>query len=403
MFGFRTRITVIVALAALAITACGATGSSSGPVIADGAPGSTVSTTASSNSTTANPGLTAEEVQAMIDKSIAEHDKAMKDWVNGQGFAKTDDLQKLVDEEFAALIDTAGYLTQDDIDAIVAQLKEAGMSDADVASVTETLIPTDGPQQGIAGENPCTNRAVTDETQLLLDLGRELKLADTASPDFVPSWRQSFANWDESDLGSVSTLWNEVVGNVDHEITLDKPARARVYWCAGTDADGTVRSGVWRHQLMVPAGKMLYNFGNGVTAQKDCHNLTIFIRPPNTPPPGPGPTPTTAPTTTLPGPTTTPPTTQPTTTVPGPTTTTTVPTSTSVPKPPVSTIAPPPTTAAPAVSVPPATSPVTLATNPPEVTNPLPAVTSTTGVKPPEAPPCNPLAAPGAPDACPGA
>ena len=379
MFGFRTRIATIVAFALLSITACGADGSSNGPVIADGASSSTVSTAAPS-STTSPDYLTQEELDAQLKALKEDFDKQLdglkdevKNWVNSQGFVSDDDLQKLVDERFAALVDDAGYLTKDDIDAIVAQMKEAGMSEADVTTAAATLEPTDGPIQGIAGDNACTNRAMTDETQLLLDLGRELKLADVARPNGVPGWRQTFANWDESDLVSVSELWNTVIGNDERLITLGESARARVYWCAGTDADGTVRSGVWRHQLLVPVGKLLYNFGNGVTAQKDCHNLTIFlVPPPQTPVPPPTPT--------------TPP---PTPTTPPPGT-----------KPPVSTTPAPATTVAPAVTVPPATSPVTVPT-PPEVTAPLPAVTNTTGVKPPAPPPCNPLAAPGQPGACP--
>jgi hypothetical protein len=312
----------------LALAACGTDDDAAGPGVVRGDSPATASTTASSNST---DGLTEEEVQAMIDKSIAAYDLKIKKWMEDE-FVSDDELEALVDEELAELLDTAGFLTQDDIDNIVAELKEAGMSEEQAEEVGATLVPTDGPQQGIAGANPCKNREGGALVEMMLrDLGRELKLADTARPEGeYLKHRVSFVDYDENDLKWQETLvalWNERVGNEKWEFTLLETARARVYWCAGYEADGSMRSGVWRHQVTIPAGKVLYDFGNGVWTQKDCDNLTVFLWPPDEPPPSiPGTT-----TTTTTPPTTAPPATTTPTTIPGTTTTTTTTPTTTAP------------------------------------------------------------------------
>lgn len=391
-----SRITRRLGAVLVAVLLLGACGSDQDTFSITEGNGSSVSSTAPTT-TSSDPTdyVTQEEFDAFknaLDDRLAGLERDIKKWVK-DGFVSDDELEALIDEQFATLVDEAGFLTQDEIDEIVQQMVDAGMSEETVDKIIVTLTPTDGPVQGIAGENPCTNRAITDENQLLLDLGRELKLADTRWSK--PVWRQSFADWQESDLQSVAVLWNEVVGNPDHEFTLEESGLARVYWCAGTDADGTTRSGVWRHQLTLPIGKVLYDFGNGVAVQKDCHNLTVFISkdrpkpPPGVPTTTTQPTPTTAPTTTIPGDTTT---TAPTTTVP-------VVTTTSL-KPPVNTTPAPATTAAPAIPTPPATSPSTIPT-PPEVTDPEPVDTVVDATIPAEAPPvCIPGLPAGVPGGC---
>jgi hypothetical protein len=338
---------------------------------------------------------TVEAKVGALEATVKALDESLKDLEDA---ALTEgDVQKIVDDTLVKFVTDEGILSGDELTEMVEGLVDDGVEAGLAGMVEEKFSPVRAPQSGVQGDNPCLNRENgSDFNQWLIDIGNLRKWQDTANPAGVPDFdpqvaNESFANWTVPDPatdpdGYVDSL-EKVYDLIQKQgapkglndptpvgaFKLQEDAQGVEYWCAGTEGDGTYRSGVRSLNALFPAGKWFIDLGNQVAIVMDCNNPSLIVGVPDKPD-----TPTS---TTSPNPSTTSPTSS--------TTPTTSPTSsTTSTKPPVSTTSAPPTTAAPADSTPPATSPVTLAEDPDEVSDPEPVDTVPDATVPAQNPPC---------------